>query len=286
MGPLAGQLLLQCLLAPFVLAGLIMASARWLGSHGFGQEWTASFAPALAVAAGVIATYLLIFGWPPSPAVGARTKIVLSVIIGLAFGLVVEGCCRRTRLGRWARFGLIAGAIGIPVWIGLPALQQGRPESALLILPIAVALVAPSLSVRGASSGGTPGLLMLLTLAVGLAAIAVFAKALSFAVLGLALGSALCAILIIGREALAPPVVVMSAAMLLALTTALLLYSDASLTALLVLGTVLGAGRLAGISNHNAEAKAPVPRIVIFCVLPAAAAILSARIDAGPISIY
>ncbi|MDH3662786.1 MAG: hypothetical protein OEU92_22615 [Alphaproteobacteria bacterium] len=286
MGPLVGQLLLQSLLAPFVLAGLIMMTARWFGPHGLGQDGGAIIAPALAIAAGVIATYLLAFGWPPILAVSARAKIVLSAIIGLVLGLLVEGRSRRTRYERWARFGLITGAIGIPLWIGLPALQQGRPESAFLILPSAAALVAPALFFRGAPSGGTLGLLILLTMTAGLAVIAAFAKALSFAVLALSLGGALLAILMLGREPLALPVVVMSAAMLLALTTALLLYSDASLPALLVLGTVLGAGRLAGASDMSPEAKAPVPRVLVCCLLPAAAAMLIARIDAGPISIY
>lgn len=286
MGPLAGQLLLESVAAPFVLASLVMAVARGLCPHGLGGGWIATLAPALAIASGVVTTYLLAFGWPPSPALSARTKIVLSAIIGLAVGLVVDGRFDRTGSAWWARFGFIASAVGIPIWIGFPVLQRGSPESAFLALPIVAALALPSLITRGAPSSGTQGSLMLLTMAVGLAAIAAFAQALSFAELGLAIGSTLVATLAFGRAPLAAPAAIMTAAMLLALITALLLYSKVSLPALLILCCVIGADRLTRLSIDDPGAKTPISRILLFCLLPVAAAILIARIDAGPISIY
>ncbi|MGI9499236.1 MAG: hypothetical protein ACR2P3_04315 [Geminicoccaceae bacterium] len=275
MGPLAGQLLLESLLAPGLLAALVMLLAR-----GSGYGPLAPFAPVLAIALAIGTTYVLAFGWPPGPAVGARAKILLSAVIGLAVGVAIQGRIR------WYRFGFITAAIGIPIWIGLPALQQMNLESVLLILPVTAALAVLPIIGKTAPSASSPQILILLTLTVSLAAIAVFAKTFSFAELGLSLGSALLAILTIDRKPLAAPAVIMAAAMLSALITALLLYSEVSLPALLVLAFVIGADRLARLWTGGRKAHPSIWLVLVFCILPAAAAILIARIDAGAISIY
>ena len=276
MGPLAARLLLESLLAPFLFAALTMLSVR-----GLLREKLACLVPAFAMFPAIGVTYILAFGWPSSLAMDARMKVMLSTVVGLAIGMTLH-----YRI-RGAKAGLVIAAVGVPLWIGLPSLLLGKPTSAFLLLPLAVAALGHSIlgntTTRSASQSQ---ILILLTLAIGLAAIAAFAKAFSFAELSLALASALLAILVICRQPLHMPATLTAAAMLLALATALLLYSGASLPAFAVLVFVLGADRLARISNGNPEAPAPIGRVFVFCLVPVAAAIAIARIDAGPISIY
>ena len=92
--------------------------------------------------------------------------------------------------------------------------------------------------------------------------------------------------LIVGRAPLGLAATLAASAMLLALATALFLYSQASVLALVVLGGTVAAGRLARGSNTIGEDGRSLTREVVFCLLPAAAALVIARIDAGPISLY
>ena len=276
MGPLAARLLLESLLAPFLFAALTTLSIRGLLREAF-----ACLVPAFAMFSAVGITYILAFGWPPSLTMDARMKVMLSAVVGMAVGMALHHRIRG------ANAGLAIATIGVPLWIGLPSLLLGKPTSALLLLPLAAAALGRSiLGDATTRSGSVSRILILLTLAIGLAAIAAFAKAFSFAELGLALASALLAILVTCREPFQMPATLTAAAMLLALATALLLYSGASLPAFAVLAFVLGADRLARASNGNLDAPAPIGRVLFFCLVPAAAAIAIARIDAGPISIY
>ena len=275
MGPLAAQLLLESLLMPFALASVIMILAR-----GSDRGLYPILAPVLAIGLAVGAAYLLIFGWPLSTGISARTKIMLSCFAGFFFGFAIHMRFPGSRIA------LIAGAIALPIWIGVPALQQGRPESAFLLLPILLGLAVPFLIGRDIRSTTGSVIPMLLVLALSISAIAVFAKALSFAQLSLALGAALLAILMIGRAPLPRPAALMAAAMIQSLFATMLLYTDASLAALVVLGAVIGADRLARLTFGGTATAFPTLRFVVFSVLPAASAIVIARIDAGEFSIY
>ena len=281
MGSPAVQLLLESVLAPFTLAALVLISIRWIG-----RDRLAAFLQALAVVLAFGTTYVLAFGLPADVVFNAKSKIMLTACIGLAIGMVVE------QRPQWARLGLVAGAIGLPIWVGFPVIEQGRPEMAFLALSIAAALLAPPLIGKASPDIGTPpgagvsAILIPLTLAFGLAAIAFFAKAFSFAELCLSLGSALLAIMALSRQRLAAPAAITTAALLLALITAMLLYSEASPLALFVLGIVIGAERLAGLTSGEIAAISATRRTLIFCVAPLVAAILIARIDAGAISLY
>lgn len=287
MGSPVVQFLLESMAAPLILAGLLLTAARRLGPG----RWS-GIADAGAIIVAVCTTYVLAFGLPADLVFNARAKIMLSALGGLVIGIAVKrwtrsaGCSHIA--GTTVVVGMIgiAGAIGIPIWVGLPALLQGRPESLYLAVPIAAALAARWLIIDAHAKAWASRSLIALTLAVGLAAIAAFGKAFSFAELGLSLGSALLAILAINRQQLAVPAALTAAAMLLALFTAILLYGEASPLALCILGTVIGAERLAGLISGGAEAEITTRHTLIFCALPAAVAILIARIDAGPFSIY
>ncbi len=275
MGSPAVQLMLESVLIPIVLAGVVLMSAR-----RFPQERVAC-AEALAIVLAVGTTYVLAFGWPLGLVFSAKLKIVLSAFGGLLIGMAIE---QRTR---WARLGLVAGTIGIPIWVGFPLIEQGRPESILILLPITAALAVPQLIGKTPTDRGASKTLIALSMAVSLAVIATLAKALSFAELCLSLSSALLAILLISpKPPLGAPAALAAAAMLLALVTALLLYSEASPLALSVLGIAVGAERLASLTSSKEGAEMATRRIFAFCALPAILSILIARIDAGPFSLY
>ena len=143
MGSPVAQLLLESVLAPFVLVGLVLMSIRLTG-HG----WFAAYLEAFAVVVALGTTFVLAFGWPADLALSARSKITLAAVGGCVVGLAL---CGRVR---WARIALIAGVIGMPLWIGFPALEQGRPESALILLPVATAFAVPFLVDLSKIEGG------------------------------------------------------------------------------------------------------------------------------------
>ncbi|MGI9503139.1 MAG: hypothetical protein ACR2RE_08815 [Geminicoccaceae bacterium] len=272
---MAVQFLLESALVPILAAGALGLAARTIV-----PDRARAGVLALAVLLAVGTTYVLAFSWPSTLVLNARTKIMFSAFIGIAIGMAIEH-----RLP-WSTIALAALAIAVPLWIGLPALQQGRLESILLIPIIAAALFAPRLMGDCRSWGEPPKVLTMMALALGLAGIAAFARSLSFAELSLALASALLAIILIGPRPLSATAAIATAPILLALTAALLLYSNASLPALLVLSTVIGAEPLARRSSGREPEPVPTRRVLLYCLLPTAAAILIARIDGGSISIY
>ncbi|MEM8951206.1 MAG: hypothetical protein AAGA21_00515 [Pseudomonadota bacterium] len=265
---------------PFVLVSLVLIANRAVN-----RRRLAAYLEAAAFVAALGTTYVLALGWPVDLVFSAKSKIVIAAVGGFAAGLAF---CERAR---WAKTAIIALVIAMPLWIGLPALQQGRPESALLLLPIAIAFTLPFLidvSVIGdaAPDNACSKTLIAMTMTFGLAMIALFAKTFSYAELALSLASTLLAAMTIGRKQLAAPALITIAAALLAMITALLLYSQANLTAMLVLSIVIGAERLDRVACSESDREPSLKRIAIFCALPAMTAILIARIDAGPFSIY
>lgn len=271
MGPFAADLLLESLLAPFALACMVLAAVRWIRYRPL-----VLIAPAVAMLLAVGATYGLVLGWPSVLAPSARDKVLLALVIGLVAGIFIS------KRPQWTRPVLITGAFAIPIWVGLPALQQGRLDGGLLILPIAFAAISLWLIEHRPAPSSTADLLLASALAAGLAGIAAFARSLTFTELGLSLAAALIAILIVGRRPVTMPATLASAAMLLAMATSLLLYSEASLAAILVLGATIGAERLARLSTGDLTVR----HLLLFLALPTVIAIVIARIDAGPISIY
>jgi hypothetical protein len=276
MGSFAGRLLLESGVIPFIVTLLGISTARYVD----GVKRRSLLASTVMIPASVGATYLLVMGWPNGIAIDARIKIVLASFAGAIIGLGLH------RNQSAAKAGAIALSIALPLWVGLPALQQARPESGFLLLPVLVGVLL-SIAVQPSQSALTQRrLIILMTLAFGLAAIAAFARTLSYAELAFALASALIAVFFFGRNIDLSPILSSAASMMLALTTALLLYTDASRAALVVLSTVLlseAANRLLG-----ERFSRPVTALIfpLACLLPLCIAVMIARVDAGPFSHY
>lgn len=269
-----GQVLLESVLVPAIVSGLIVFPARWLSHRVFHAAVQATaFMVAIAV------TYVMIFGWPIAPALGARQKIFLLTFASLLLGMGLNfGTSLPYRL-------LAALSILGPLWIGWPALMQGRPSAILLVLPMIVGLWVHDRSMRPAN-GSVELSLLLIMMALGLALIALFARTLSSTQLGLALASTLAAALLTGPK---PPERVLSiagATMLSGLLTALLLYSDASLPAIIVLGCILASPRLADFLSDPAAVQPSRWLSLLIATILATAAVTIAWIDAGSIPVY
>ncbi len=272
MTSLTGQFLLESIVVPAVVAGLVVFPARW-SSHrvSFG------LVTATAFLAAILTTYALIFDWPASTVLAARQKIIFLTLAATLLGLVP---CQKLS----SRSLVVLAIIG-PLWIGWPALQQGMPSSALLTLPIIVGIWA------GHRSSDQPGAttahsLVLLLMAIGLALIALFARTFSVSQLSLALASITLSILLLGRQPPNPILPTTSAVMLSGLLSALLLYSDASVPALVILGSTLLAPALAGLFG-NMSAFHDTPRTgLLAAMLLVALAVGIAWIDAGAVSVY
>ncbi len=294
-----GQLLLESLLIPAVVSGLIVFPTRWLDHRVF---LALIYAAALFLAIAV--SYVLVFGWPISSSLGARQKIVLlmsaSLLLGIGLSLGKPG----------ALLLLVALSIIGPLWIAWPLLRQGEPAMIQLVIPVIVSLwVLNHFRFQGTRFQPPPppnhsqwlrhaqwprhtpeqtvelGLLLVI-MAIGLAGIALFARTLSMTQLSLALASALFLAVSAGRQPPAPVLSIAGTTMFSGLLIALLLYSEASLWAALTLCCAPASPLLASvISDRTAWRNRRWPSLLIASILTTFAVGI-AWIDAGMISVY
>jgi len=261
-------------LAPFGIASLILFAANRTV-----DDRLKALASAGAIVLAVCVAGLLAFGWPISGTLTARTKIMIASLMGFALGIVITS--RVGGIGPIVLFGLVT----IVVWIGQPALQQGRWDGIFLVMLVTAVTLLSARLYRADGNDSGPRLLIIVIFAFGLAILAAFARSLSYSVFAFALMSALLATLWIGKSTLPSSAVVTIEATMLALVSALLLYTDMSRLALLVLCTVFAAEHIARLAWRH-DGPPPQRYIFSFSIAPAALAILLARIDAGAISIY
>jgi len=279
MGPFASALLLESFLAPFLVTVSLIAIGRsgWISLRSLPGPILAS---TLMLPASVGVTYVLALGWPETFFLDAKAKVVVATILGAIIGLLVF------RERSWSMPALIALAIIIPIWIGLPALQQARSEAGLLILPILIGLAFAAFA-KFKDPLITPRRLVVpITLALGIAGITALGRSLSFAELALALASSLIALFLFGRGVITPPSIIAAAAMLSALLASLLLYSEVSKLALLVLGLALSADVISTWAERRGSRFLASALLTSACFFPLSIALLIARFDAGSISIY
>ncbi len=270
-----GQILLESIAVPAIVAGLVVFPTRWL-SH----RVSLGLITAAAFLAAIIATYLLIFSWPVSTVLAARQKIIFLTVVAALLSL---------SLGRKlsSRSLLVLSILG-PLWIGWPALLQGKPASLLLALPMIVGFRVTWMSCRSdrPAREHTELCLLLLLMATGLALIALFARTLSVSQLSLALASTIPSILILGPQRRACLLPTMSAVMLSGLLSTVLLYSDASIAALGILSAALAAPALAGLLGKTRLFHSHAPATLLIASLLVALAAVIAWIDAGAVSVY
>ncbi len=278
----AGQIWLESVLVPAVVSGLIVLTTRWLR-----HRVSLVLVYAIAFLAAIAASYVMVFGWPTSTTLGARQKIALLTCSGLLIGIVVDL--------RNLRFLLPSILVAGPLWIGWPLLIQGSSKAVLLILPLIIPLLfaATLADDRSRQSAGKQVelFLLLIIMASGLSMIALFARTLSFMQLGLALASTLAAILLAatfltGRK---PPELLLPIAgttMLSGLLTALLLYSEANLTAIILLSGVLLLPHLHTVLSESSTFRTSAWTTISVAMTIASASVCIAWIDAGSISVY
>ncbi len=180
-----------------------------------------------------------------------------------------------------------AAALAIlgPLWIGWPALTQGASTTVLLALPIVVGLWG--LGAAKTSKAVTADLcLLLIIMAIGLALIALFARTVSITQQSLALASILGAIMLLGPRPPLPILLMAGATMLSGLLSALLLYSAASLPAMLILSSLVIARSLFSVLFAHDTDRSKLSLTLPIAAALAAIAVSVAWIDAGTISVY
>jgi hypothetical protein len=267
--PLAVQFLLESVVAPAVLSGLIVIQTRW-----FRHRVSLVLITAIAFSAAITGTYLMMLGWPLSTALDARQKLYLLTWAGALIGLGFSLDERRSAPLLAALF-----VLG-PLWIGWPALMQGRLDTLLLVLPI-TASVWLSRQCRRSEDQPSALLWLLVIMAAALATQAFLARTLSLGQLGLALAATLLSIALIGRKPPLPVTAIAGLAMLSGLWSALLLYSEASVPALIVLGGALIAPALARIIIEPGSSRQAHRLGVLMAMAAATAAAAIAWIDAA-----
>ncbi len=273
MGPFVRQLLLESVLVPFVLASLLVLPTRWPSRFAIAPV------TALALLAALGGAYLLIVGWPALPPVGARQKILYSAIIGMSTGMVMD------RNWSWSARLSAATSILIPVWIGWSSIAAAQPKAIVLLMPMAVGLWMTH-HIDRTRPATVRSTIMLITLAIGLGVIAVSARTISLAALGLALAAALGGILLVGSR---PPAVVAPIAattFLVALAAALSVYSTANVLALGALVLVLAADPLITHFGHTWSTMRQRLLFGVFCLIPALVALSIVQIDGGINPLY
>lgn len=274
MSPLIRQFLLESLLAPCLVASVLALPTRWPLALV-----AVALATALAFLTALGTTYVLAFGWPDLPPVGARQKIIYGAVIGISIGLLSGQ--DRQRSG-WL---LVAASLLIPVWIGWPLLTALQPEAVFLLLPIAVGLWT-NRQLLDRPQTTTRLTIMLIAFAIGLAIIAVSAQTFSLAQLSLATAAGLGGILIAGPRSPVQVVPIAATVVLIALMTALGLYSEAHILAFVVLPTALIADRLTLHFGRGAPVEKQRLLFAVFCLIPPLATTGILWIDAGINPLY
>lgn len=225
----------------------------------------------------MIATYVMIFGWPTSAMVGARQKIYLLTTTSVLLGLYLS----RPPPFRWLAIFLILGLL----WIGWPLVIQGRSDAIFLILPIAFGLWTCHQAL-GAAEKTTQSGWLLIVIAVGLSMIALHGRTISYSQLTLALASSLVVISLLGPKPPAAVPIIAALTMLSSLLGTLILYSDASILAILVLCSCLASPKLAQLLCNMFAIQFRYWMCLLIATVLLTAAIFIAWIDAGAVSVY
>ena len=281
MNSFAGQVVFESVIVPAAVSGLVVLPTRWLRHRvSLVLIYAAGFFMAIAV------SYVLTFGWPATPALGARQKIAILAAAGILVGLGTGLGKPRLPLSTLLTAFLAAG----PLWIGWPLLTQGRSDAVLLILPLLIAPIFAGFWINDQPAPSTLSVtergVLMVTMAIGLAMIALFARTLSMTQLGLALASTLAAAALAGRKPAPPLLLIAGAAMLSGFLTALLLYSEANVPAILILAAILLLPALQRFySCLSIMQESPWP-IYLTAMMLTAISVSITWIDAGSISVY
>lgn len=274
----AGQVLFESVIVPAVVSGLIVLPTRWLRHRvSLVLIYAAGFFAAIA------ASYVLTFGWPSTPALGARQEIAILATACLLIGIGLS--LWKPRLLSLLTTLLVAG----PLWIGWPLLMQGRSDAVLLALPLIMAPFIAGFWVndRPAPSTFDAGerCILMVIMAIGLAMIALFARTLSITQLSLALASTLTAAALAGRKP--PPILLIAGtAMLSGILTALLLYSEANVPAMFILSGILLLPALQRFFSGVSIIRGSPWPVYFAAIMLTAIAVSITWIDAGSISVY
>lgn len=293
MGPL-NQLfadpIVQSVVAPLLVAAILTG----LLGFGFGRTLGPRIAAA-AIPVGFLVSYWATVGWPSFPPVASNQKIAYIVLLGVIFGTMVDLFRENARQ---VQIGMVVWPAVIVCWLGVkilfPKSDGGlgwiiidRPAPVDMAVGVAlwVAGTAVLLGLRESRGGSEHKGAMLLIAAVGVSFIGLIGSSASFAQLSGGLAAATGGFLLWNwpknRFLFGWTAMFGGAGALLSIVSAMVLFTNASKLALLLILPVFFADRLAArLPLAGNPALAPF-MLAAVCLVPVALAVLVAYLSSG-----
>jgi len=276
----------QSTVVPFAVAAAVAGVAR-AAAGTRAEAWAA-----LAVIAGFAAAYALILGAPPLPPRSSAHKIAYLGAAAAALGLGLDLARARPPLVRLVAAG---GAGAAALWLLGARLDLDDPATLLWpALPLVAAWLVVMLRLDSQAGAGLTAAVVIMVAAAALALVALLGRSASISQLAAALAAAMAGLALwnwpVARIAGGRAATFAGGALLLALASQALLFTEAAAAALAVLLLVPFADRPAGWllarlvapGGRIGQALAPVV-LALAAAVPAAVAVAIAHIAAGPL---
>ena len=267
--------IIQSVIAPVVVAFVV---AGVLG-FGLGRTLGARVA-AVAIPAGFLVSYWVTVGWPPFPPVSSSQKIIYVAVFGAAAGMLLDVAGQGGRVARAA--GIIAPIL-IAGWLGWRGLGAPTLLGLVTLAVLCVGGIAIMTGLRTARGAETAPAVMLLVGGLGGGFVALIGSSASISQFSIGLAAASGGFLLWNwpksRFSFGSGAVLGGAGALIALMSALTLFTSASKVALALLVPVFFADRVAA-RLPMAERPAIGPMVLgAICLVPAAIAVLVAYLS-------
>jgi hypothetical protein len=285
---------IQSIVIPLSIAGVLS------GMLGFGfRKYYGPELASAAIPAGFLASCWATVGWPAFPPVSSNQKIVYVALFGTLIGIMI-GALRFDRRLRW--FGVAIWPAVIAGWLGLRGLSpetsggfgwtifSPAPTDIITLAVLWFAGVAVLAGLRHMQEGSSAPCIALLIAAVGTSMIALLGSSASLAQLSGGLAAATGGFLLWNwpknRFQFGWAGLFGGAGALFALISAMVLFTNASKLALILISPVFFADRLAvRLPFASRPALAPFVQAAV-CLVPVAIAVLVAYFSSGGGSAY
>lgn len=267
----------QSVVAPLVVAAILT------GVLGFGLGKTIGpRIAAAAIPAGFLVSYWATVGWPAFPPVASNQKIVYLILFGAVIGVIFDLVQRADKM-RW--LGPVVWSGAIAGWMGWRMISAPSTPGLATIGAFWIAGAFVLYASRGTRGGGSVPAVMLLIAAIGVSLIALIGSSASFAQLSGGLAAATGGFMLWNwpksRFSFEWAGAFGGMGALLSLIAALVLFTDASKLALILVLPVFFADRVAArLPLASRPMLAPFVLAAV-CLVPVAIAVLVAYQSSG-----
>ena len=272
--------LIQSVILPLLISAILS------GLLGFGSGKT--IGPRIAAAAipmGFIVCYWAIVGWPAFPPVSSTQKIVYLILFGAVIGVIFDLTQRADNADKMRWIGPVVWSGAIVGWMGWRMIATPSIPGLATISSLWLAGAFVIHAARATRGGGSVPAVMLLIAAIGVSLIALMGSSASFAQLSGGLAAATGGFMLWNwpksRFSFEWAGAFGGMGALLSLVAALVLFTDASKLALILILPVFFAERLAvRLPLASRPVLAPFVLAAV-CLVPVAVAVLVAYQSSG-----